>query len=81
MKIALDYDGTYSADPELFSAFVKMALARGHDIRILTMRFPEESLPEMGIPVIYTSRRAKAAEWPADIYIDDNPRFLFLGAE
>ena len=44
MKIALDYDDTYTQDPELWLRFVKDALERNHDVRVVTMRFPFEGI-------------------------------------
>jgi hypothetical protein len=42
MNIALDYDGTTTRDPGLWSGFVLAAVAAGHDVRIVTMRYPSE---------------------------------------
>ncbi len=79
MLIALDYDGTYTADPELWDCFIAKAKERGHDVKIATMRFPTEAIPDIGLDVVYTSRQAKFGCMPADIWIDDRPQFLFNG--
>ena len=79
MLIALDYDGTYTADPELWKAFITKARERGHEVKIATMRFPTEPIPDIGCEVIYTSRKAKFGCMPAQIWIDDMPHFLFTG--
>jgi hypothetical protein len=79
MLIALDYDGTYTADPELWNAFILKARELGHNVKIATMRYPSEPIPDVGCEVIYTSRKAKFGCMPADIWIDDNPHFLFSG--
>ncbi len=76
MKIALDYDGTYTADPELWNAFIKNAIDRGHEMVCVTMRCPHEAI-QMPIPVIYTSRKAKFEFAPDAIWIDDKPNWLF----
>lgn len=77
MLIALDYDGTYTADPVLWDAFIKKAKERGHEVKIATMRFPSEPVPDVGCEVVYTERKAKYGCMPADIWIDDRPHFLF----
>lgn len=83
MKIALDYDGTYTKDPELWDAFIAMAHERGHTVTCVTARRPDESV-SMPCAVQYTSRRAKQvhineANMQIDIWIDDNPWFIFQG--
>jgi hypothetical protein len=79
MLIALDYDGTYTRDPELWDAFIAHAKERGHEIKIATMRYPTEPIPDIGLEVIYTSRKAKYGCMDAHIWIDDQPNFLFSG--
>lgn len=85
MNIALDYDGTYTKDPELWHAFIASAAARGHRVCCVTMRYPSEPV-QMPCDVIYTGRKAKAAHAQAvhqmafDIWIDDRPEFILLGA-
>lgn len=73
MKIALDYDGTTTEDLEAWSWFVVMMKNRGHDIRIVTFRSPNELTSDMlnfqymtenqvtrwKIPIIFTSRVLK----------------------
>ena len=78
MLIALDYDGTYTADPVLWDRFVEHARERGHEVKILTMRYESEPI-DTHLDVVYTGRRAKYGVIPADIYIDDEPHFLFTG--
>lgn len=43
MKIALDYDRTFTADPAFWERFVKMAKEAGHDVRIVTYRYEDAS--------------------------------------
>lgn len=83
MKIALDYDGTYDKDPEMWNTFISVVLHFGHDIRIVTHR--HEALDciddEFDIPIIYTDGVAKkwfcehrGDRWVPDIWIDDKPK-------
>lgn len=87
MNIALDYDGTFTEDPVLWLRFILDAQSSGHDIRVVTMRFPSEAGPAMfdprlkalGVQVICTCRLAKrdacmAQGWTPHVWIDDNPR-------
>lgn len=83
MKIALDYDGTYTHDPELWLMFVIQAQHHGHDIRVVTMRYPSEQqggahagamdprLEALGVPFIFTSREAKAPVTAALGFVPD----------
>lgn len=86
VNIGLDFDGTITADPQLWIDFVIKALRRKHRVYIVTMRCPTEPhvlLKEFetygGVKIIYTSRQAKRPVCEAlginiDIWIDDNPR-------
>jgi hypothetical protein len=76
MVIALDYDGTYTADPPLWDAFIQSAQARGHTVKIVTMRFASEEIVNPPVEVIYTSRNAKSAYLKPDIWIDDSPHWI-----
>jgi hypothetical protein len=82
MKIALDYDGTYTADPAFWDKFMIDCKAYGHEVIVVTMRRPEEIVSFSDRLIVYTSRRAKKqycenAGISIDIWIDDNPRWVF----
>jgi hypothetical protein len=84
MNIALDFDDTYTRDPELWNIFIFAARTRGHDIRIVTFRkstMRDPALDNMDIPVIFTEYTQKRAftnkmGWMVDIWIDDSPEFI-----
>lgn len=88
MKIALDYDNTYTAATKLWDAFVKDAISKNHAVRIVTYRSPtsdNDSLisaaKRMGVKVMYTSGTAKRKHcsdkgWEPDIWIDDKPESI-----
>ncbi len=93
MLIALDFDGTYTADPELWDSFIKDMKSRGHEIIIATMRYEGEEEAEIlkyGLDkkvdkIIYTNRLAKKSAVQrqykhVDIWIDDMPEWLFEDA-
>lgn len=74
LHIALDYDGTYTADPGLWDQFIKFAQGRGHRVTVITMRHPEQPVSaDLEVDIIYTSLKAKAGFLEADIWIDDKP--------
>lgn len=81
MKIALDYDETYTKDPVLWGYFIDHAVQRGHEVMVVTFRAPELEIEDMGIPVYYTSYRAKRKYMESqgvriDIWIDDSPETI-----
>jgi len=87
MLIALDYDGTYTLDPEFWNTFIINSKKRNHKIIIVTMRYPhegeevEEQIKECSI--IYTSRKAKKSFLERmgifpDVWIDDNPEWIYI---
>lgn len=86
MKIALDYDLTYSLDPKFWNQVIAAARRNGHDIRVVTVRDDnlDRTAPllelEQRLPVIYTCGVAK--KWycshfgdgfTPDVWIDDKP--------
>lgn len=76
MKIALDYDNTFSAAPALWTAFMIMAASHGHEVKIVTSRHPGTPVPlptHAGFEIIYCSFTAKRKHYAADIWIDDDP--------
>ncbi len=84
MRIALDYDGTYTSCPALWEEFILLAEKLGHEVVFVTMRFKED--PELiyapSCEVIYTARAAKGPFMAAlgripDIWIDDMPQRIF----
>ena len=78
--LSLDYDKTYTNDPAFWNAFVALSKDRGHSVVCVTMRRPDEAVT-MPCPVIYTSRKAKAAHvadigLTIDVWIDDAPHWI-----
>lgn len=86
MLIALDYDRTYTLDPQFWNDFVKATKDRGHKIICITMRFPEEKIEKMLCEIIYTSRNAKRRyaeekDIHVDIWIDDSPHWILTDSK
>lgn len=89
MRIALDYDDTYSLDPGFWKQFVWTAEVAGHEVCIVTVRderhdrTPPLIEVEKMIRVIYT--RGVAKRWflshfgdgfVPDVWIDDRPESI-----
>lgn len=87
VTFALDYDGTYTADPELWLDFIVNAKKNGHRVIVVTMRTIEEGKSiddrlQNECQVFCTSRKAKKKFMrmqgiEPNIWIDDNPDWLF----
>lgn len=81
MLIALDYDLTYTLDPDLWDAFIKYAKARGHRFVCVTGRdcapdFNRERAIDM--PIVCAPGEPKfgaamRAGYAVDVWIDDAP--------
>lgn len=94
MNIALDYDDTFTADPDLWADFVNSAKGRGHKIYCVTARrnTPENIAEITGqfieymidIPIIFANLKSKLKTVEdrnihIDIWIDDAPFSLVNG--
>lgn len=90
MIIALDYDDTYTLDPEFWDYFILSALRKNYTVLCVTMRYPHEGAEvekQIGkyCKVIYTCRKAKQpyladlSIFP-DVWIDDRPDWIFTDA-
>ena len=89
LLIALDWDGTAGADWEFWSAFVKSAQAHGHRVFIATSRAEDEcdeikkAVAPLGLRIVATNGAPKIkavddlASYLPDIWIDDQPHWLF----
>lgn len=90
MIIALDYDDTYTRDPLMWDQFIRLAIASGHTVICVTMRYEGESWDvreSIGklCAVYCTGRRAKLEYMTEigripDVWIDDSPMFITQGA-
>lgn len=83
INFALDWDDTFTADPELFREFAKMATGRGHVVVIVTARFQNNisDIEAEGYEVIATGGAKKRAfcasvDYHPQIWIDDMPEHV-----
>lgn len=93
--VALDWDGTANQDPEAWASVVITLRNCGHQVYVVTMRYPsecesdpvlQEFLRYTNAKLIPTSRQAKAPAVaglgiPIDIWVDDNPRAVNESAQ
>lgn len=85
MRIALDYDDTFTRDPMFWNIVIDLAKQRGHEIVCVTMRCPEDETPGLNIRTIYTEGRAKRPHTDNlgeqfHVWIDDSPEFIVYDA-
>lgn len=80
MLIAIDYDFTYTADPDFWDDFFSLARLQEHECICITGREqppgPDERQPPMRVlcsPDRYKSVTAAAAGLSVDVWIDDAP--------
>ena len=87
MIIALDYDGTYTADPVLWRVVCMAAVERGHAVVCVTGRsvaidFDHDPPLPNGVAVVlagtYPCKRmaAEAAGYHVSVWIDDMPEMV-----
>lgn len=88
MNLSIDFDDTYTRDPELWNQFITTAQDRGHTVYCVTARAPDQTNREQVYGTIgqligkdrcvFTDSRAKAkVTWEMgiriDVWIDDTP--------
>jgi len=86
--IAIDYDGTVTADPGLWLPFIHDARSRGHTVICVTKRYAEMAADiraALDCEIVHAvdSKRTAAqdAGYDVDIWIDDKPETITpLGA-
>jgi CO dehydrogenase/acetyl-CoA synthase gamma subunit (corrinoid Fe-S protein) len=86
VNIALDFDDTYTRDPEMWDNIIDIFQKRGHDVRIVTFRKKSMNEPALDylkqkMPVIFTEYQQKRTftnnmNWFVDVWIDDSPEFI-----
>ena len=92
IQFALDYDGTFTADPDFWLDFIDSVRRRGHNIRIVTLRtkahdfdmihkYLEENYQ---VPIVWCDGRSKREVTEElgikiDIWIDDTPEAIGKG--
>ncbi|MGD9878927.1 MAG: hypothetical protein AB7F22_07790 [Reyranella sp.] len=93
MRIALDFDGTYTLDPLAWDAFIIAMQRAGHLVMVVTLRAAdadqlalESHFYSIGCPVIYCDGQPKHTilkedyGYVPDIWIEDDPRSIHEGS-
>lgn len=76
--VAIDYDSTYTTDPQLWDIVIRILQTR-MEVVCVTMRYESETiLHPLPCMIYYTGRKAKlywcrANQLKPDIWIDDDP--------
>jgi hypothetical protein len=94
LKIALDYDNTYTADKKLWNKFIDLVQLMDHEVLIVTMRSKESDWNEelgvldkdLNLNVIFCDGNPKRKFCEdlgiqIDIWIDDYPEGIHLGTQ
>jgi len=88
MLISLDYDGTYTVDPNFWDEFIRLAIFAGHEIIVVTMRYEavegdvvKYDLERKVKEIIFTGRQGKRKflrnlNLVPDVWIDDQPEYI-----
>lgn len=88
MRIALDFDQTYTLDPEVWDNVIAGFHLFNHEVMIVTVRHPYwdahpflDVLQDAGVRVIYTDGKAKKKYCEElginiDVWIDDRPQTI-----
>lgn len=88
MIIALDYDNTFTRDPDFWDDFVMLARAYDHECVLVTGRsddgiMGDEVKKKVGdlMPIVFAGREWKREAalrkgWKVDVWIDDSPEHV-----
>ena len=84
MNISIDYDDTYTKDPELWDQFISMAQSKGHQVFCITKRYEEiaeDIKSTMKIQTLFATQskldEAHKNGVVIDIWIDDKPQSIY----
>lgn len=74
----MDYDGTFTANPQAWTRIIEILQAAGADVICITSRFPNVPITDMPVPVYYSCGQpkwefAQERDLKVDIWIDDIP--------
>lgn len=88
MVFAIDFDGTFAADPELFKGIAALIRAAGHEVVMVTGREdsrgfgdPVRALVGDLMPIVFAGGHWKTvaalqAGYKVDVWVDDNPTYI-----
>ena len=89
MTIAIDYDDTYTVDPDFWNDVIMLAQRRGHEVVVVTARPDTEEMRcemrgvfDMWEVVVYCSGDEPKADYArrkglaVDVWVDDSPGWV-----
>lgn len=85
IRFSLDYDDTYTKDPDLWLEFIKLLRSKGHNVLVVTMRAESDNDMDPRLletaRVIFTDGNQKLPFLQnqgidIDIWIDDRPDYI-----
>jgi len=87
MIISIDYDDTYTKDPETFNQVIKLFQEAGHTVICVTLRHPfqgeevKNSIGKVVSDVLFTSGQMKKeyaikAGYKINVWVDDLPEMI-----
>ncbi len=89
MIIAIDYDNTFTRDPDFWSRFVVSGRAADHTFVMVTGRVAAglmgrevlEATRALALPVVFAGSQwkrdaARDRGWLPDVWIDDSPEYV-----
>lgn len=90
MIISIDYDDTWSADPQVWSQVAKLFRSRGHTVILVTNRYEIFGKPVLRAcsgrvhNIIFAGSKpkrdaAKEQGYEVDVWIDDYPESILYG--
>jgi hypothetical protein len=87
MNIAIDYDGTWDRDPNMWQDFASRARRSSHKVYVVTLRNSQQSVGKAAAfvdGVVYCALKPKRETCRAngikiDIWIDDMPETIGMG--
>ena len=93
INFALDYDGTFTEDPEFWLDFIDSLRKRGHSVYMVTLRSKEHDLDAIHeyiedhykVPIVWCDGRSKREVTEEkgikiNIWIDDMPEAIGKGS-
>lgn len=88
MIFGIDYDGTFSRDPDFWEDFVNLATVYDHQCVLVTGRsddgeYGAQVKRDVGalMPIVFAGAKWKREAalkkgWKVDVWIDDNPEYV-----
>lgn len=87
MNIAIDYDDTYTLNPNLWNQIIEIFMKQNNNVYCVTKRYEDnaedivEAFANINVPIIYAIKSKLEAVSEAgikiDVWIDDKPQSIY----